>query len=168
MPLNPNAVLNARRNLTKSLPKIVMNEDDAAEGGCGVVGFACEIPVAGRHLFDSLEQMRNRGNGKGGGVAMVGLNHSHFGTTKEVLEKTFIVAIAYVNEGFREEVENKYIHPVFEVEHIHVMQELSNWEELLSSLEVRPPEVVCYFVNPKSTGLNKMVEERGLGITNVS
>ncbi len=162
MPLNPDAILNSRRELTRSLPKIVMNEDDAAEGGCGVVGLACEIPVAGRHLFDSLEQMRNRGNGKGGGVAMVGLNPSHFGTTTEVLENSFLIAIAYVNDGFREEVEGKYIHPIFEVDHIHEVPTLSNWEEKLVSLEVRPPDVVCYFVRPKSTGLEKMVQESGL------
>ena len=57
-PTNPEAILKARKQLIDSLPKIVMNEDDAAEGGCGVVGLACEIPVAGRHLFRSLEQMR--------------------------------------------------------------------------------------------------------------
>ena len=73
VPKNPEAVVRARKMLTDSLPKIEMNEADAAEGGCGVVGLASEVPIAGRHLFRSLEQMRNRGNGKGGGVAMVGL-----------------------------------------------------------------------------------------------
>ena len=72
---NAEALLDSRRLMNSRLPKFELNEDDAAEGGCGVVGLACEIPVAGRHLFNSLEQMRNRGNGKGGGVAMVGLDH---------------------------------------------------------------------------------------------
>ena len=80
VPNNPEAVVQGRRVLTDSLPKIEMNEADAAEGGCGVVGLACEIPIAGRHLFRSLEQMRNRGNGKGGGVAMVGLDPAQFNT----------------------------------------------------------------------------------------
>ena len=86
VPANPEAIVQARRMLTDSLPKIVMNDADAAEGGCGVVGLACEIPIAGRHLFKSLEQMRNRGNGKGGGVAMVGLDPVQFGTTQDVLD----------------------------------------------------------------------------------
>ena len=90
MPRNVEAVLDARRALTRSLPKIVMQEEDAAEGGCGVVGLACEIPVAGRHLFDSLEQMRNRGNGKGGGVAMVGLDPAHFNTDRKTLEENLM------------------------------------------------------------------------------
>jgi len=80
--MNPNAILAGRRRLTRSLPKIEMNDEDAAEGGCGVIGLASEVPIAGRHLFKSLEQMRNRGNGKGGGVAMVGLDPAQFGTTK--------------------------------------------------------------------------------------
>ena len=59
VPANPEAIVQARRLLTDSLPKIEMNDADAAEGGCGVVGLASEIPIAGRHLFKSLEQMRN-------------------------------------------------------------------------------------------------------------
>ncbi|MCS5535346.1 MAG: hypothetical protein NZ802_05785, partial [Candidatus Poseidoniales archaeon] len=66
VPANPEAIVQARRLLTDSLPKIEMNDADAAEGGCGVIGITSEIPIAGRHLFKSLEQMRNRGNGKGG------------------------------------------------------------------------------------------------------
>ena len=69
--IDPSTIIRARREMTASHPRFERNEEDAAEGGCGVVGLACEVPVAGRHLFDSLEQMRNRGNGKGGGVAMV-------------------------------------------------------------------------------------------------
>ena len=41
VPANPEAIVQARRMLTDSLPKIEMNDADAAEGGCGVVGLAC-------------------------------------------------------------------------------------------------------------------------------
>ena len=129
MPRDVQAVLDARMRLTRSLPKITMQEEDAAEGGCGVVGLACEVPVAGKHLFDSLEQMRNRGNGKGGGVAMVGLNPEQFGTDSSTLQNSYLIAIAYVNDGFRKEVEDKYMHPVFDVEHIHEIPTLENWEK---------------------------------------
>ena len=44
-----------------------------AEGGCGVTGFACTIPVRGKHIYEPSIQMRNRGNGKGGGIAACGL-----------------------------------------------------------------------------------------------
>ena len=42
VPKNPDAVIKARKMLTDSLPKIEMNEADAAEGGCGVVGLASD------------------------------------------------------------------------------------------------------------------------------
>ncbi len=160
-PANPEAILQARRQLIDSLPKIEMKEDDAAEGGCGVVGLACEIPVAGRHLFKSLEQMRNRGNGKGGGVAMVGLNPSQFGTTQEVLEGSYLIAIAWVNEGFRKSVEEKYIHSAFEVDHIYDVPTLDDWTTL-SALEVCPPDVTCYWVRPTEEGIAKMFRETDL------
>jgi hypothetical protein len=31
-----------------------------AEGGCGVIGMAASVPIAGRHLLQALQQMRNR------------------------------------------------------------------------------------------------------------
>ena len=130
VPANPEAVVKARKMLTDSLPKIEMNEADAAEGGCGVVGLASEIPIAGRHLFNSLEQMRNRGNGKGGGVAMVGLDPVQFNTTLDVLEDCYLVAIAWVNDGYREEVESKFINPVFDVVHTFDMPVLEDWKNL--------------------------------------
>ena len=164
MPRNPKAVLDARMRLTRSLPKVVLQDGDAAEGGCGVVGLACEIPVAGKHLFNSLEQMRNRGNGKGGGVAMVGLDPVQFSTDQKTLESSFLIAIAYVNEGHRDAVEEKYIHPVFEVDHIHEIPRMENWQEKLPALEVKPPDVVCYFVRPSAAGLEKMALESGLDI----
>ncbi len=48
--------------------------EDAAEGGCGVLGLAANVPVSGRHVLTASTQMHNRGNGKGGGIAMVGLD----------------------------------------------------------------------------------------------
>ena len=45
-----------------------------AEGGCGVVGAACSEPIAGKHFLQALLQMKNRGNGKGGGIAALVLS----------------------------------------------------------------------------------------------
>ena len=99
--IDPNIILDSRREQNRAFPKFERNEEDAAEGGCGVVGLACETPVAGRHLFDSLEQMRNRGNGKGGGVAMVGLDPEQFGVDQETLSGTYLYAIAYLDSTHR-------------------------------------------------------------------
>ena len=158
---NHDALLNSRRIMNNSLPKIEFDEDDAAEGGCGVVGLACEIPVAGKHLFNSLEQMRNRGNGKGGGVAMVGLNHEQFGVSEEILKNDYLYAIAYSDESVRKDVEKQFIHNSFEVDHIHEVSTMKNWEDL-PNLEVKPPEVVCYFIRPKPSAVEKFLSEGNL------
>ena len=44
----------------EALPHARPPADGAAEGGCGVIGFASTVPVAGRHLLQSLEQPRSR------------------------------------------------------------------------------------------------------------
>ena len=44
-----------------------LHKSPEAEGGCGVTGFACTVPVRGKHIYEPSIQMRNRGNGKGGG-----------------------------------------------------------------------------------------------------
>ena len=34
-------------------------ESPEAEGGCGVTGFACTVPVRGKHIYEPSIQMRN-------------------------------------------------------------------------------------------------------------
>jgi len=155
--IDPKTIIDARRRMTASHPKFERHEEDAAEGGCGVVGLACEIPVAGRHLFKSLEQMRNRGNGKGGGVAMVGLDPSQFNTDQETLDSTFLYAVAYLNIDVREGVE-ALIEEAYELHHTFEFPTLQTWQTDLSALEVKPPAVVCYFVTPKSTKVAEFIE----------
>lgn len=64
-------IVRARKSLMPELTEI-RKTDDAAEGGCGVLGLAANIPVPGRHVLSASRQMHNRGNGKGGGIAMAG------------------------------------------------------------------------------------------------
>ena len=52
-------------NSRKSFPKpgdeyIQLAREQAAEGGCGVIGFASTEQVAGKHMLTALDQMRNR------------------------------------------------------------------------------------------------------------
>ena len=91
---NAERIVAARRRMIELGADPIIPDDEAAEGGCGVIGFACEIPVAGKHLFTSLEQMRNRGNGKGGGVALVGLDPEQFGVTREILDNDYLYTVA--------------------------------------------------------------------------
>jgi len=158
---NAEALLDSRRLMNSRLPKFELNEDDAAEGGCGVVGLACEIPVAGRHLFNSLEQMRNRGNGKGGGVAMVGLDHEQFGVSPEILKNDYLYAVAYLDDSVRKSVEEQFINSNFNVDHTHEVPTMDNWEEL-ENLDAQPPNVVCYFIRPKPAAVEKFLSDGNL------
>ena len=67
-------IINSRKDLIRDLPSIGRSEMEA-EGGCGVTGFACNIPVRGKHIFEPSRQMHNRGNGRGGGIAAMGFDH---------------------------------------------------------------------------------------------
>ena len=112
-----------------------------AEGGCGVIGMACAEAIPGRHLLQALHQMRNRGNGKGGGVAMVGLVPEEFGVTPAILRDDYLLAVAYLDASARPEVESAHIHPTFLVDHSVTFPIVE-----LPGLPVRPPQVAAYFV----------------------
>ena len=159
---NAERIVAARRRMIELGPDPIIPDDEAAEGGCGVIGLACEIPVAGKHLFASLEQMRNRGNGKGGGVALVGLDPEQFGVTREILDNDYLYTVAYLDPAVRSDVEESFIHATFEVDHIHEMPKLHDWESRLPELDVEPPEVVCYFVRPRVAAIEEFQAKSGL------
>jgi len=116
-----------------------------AEGGCGVIGMAASVPLPGRHLLQSLIQMRNRGNGKGGGIAAAGLAPEAFGVSAEVLANDYLLAVALLDAKVRQELERRFIAPTFVVDHIHRMPMVEDWRAL-PGVEVAPPDVMCYFV----------------------
>ena len=125
-----------------------MNENLEAEGGCGVIGFACAEKQAGKHLLPALSQMCNRGNGKGGGIAAVGLSAEAFGVNADILANDYLLAIAYLDPACRAELERDYIQPLFTIDHIHTMPHLADYHSL-KRLDVKPPDVVVYFVRVK-------------------
>lgn len=140
------------------LPRPVVGADRTAEGGCGVVGLACGEPVAGRHLLRSLTQIRNRGNGKGGGIAAVGLDPAQLGVSPEVLRSHTLLALAYLDPTIRGRVEREVIEANYQIAHVH------EWEVNPGSVyDVRPPDVVVYFVQPDEARLAAFAEEHRLG-----
>ena len=86
---------------------------EAEEGGCGVTGFACNIPVSGRHIFEPSVQMHNRGNGKGGGLAAVGLVPEKLGVDRTTLDAEFLLQIALLDETVVHELESRFVKPFF-------------------------------------------------------
>ena len=109
-------IVQSRAELLEGKPRTV--EPKAAdEGGCGVTGFACSIPVRGRHIYEPSVQMHNRGNGKGGGIAAAGLVAGDTGVSQEVLDSHYLLQIALLDAKAQPEVEESYITPHFDVAH---------------------------------------------------
>ncbi len=132
-----------------------------AEGGCGVTGFACTVPVGGKHIYEPSKQMRNRGNGKGGGIAACGLVAEDLGVTPKILKEDYILQVALLDPSARGEVEKKYVEPFFDVDHGGLIPTVDDYRDI-PLLEVRPPDVARYFVRPKAAALERFAVEKGL------
>jgi glutamate synthase domain-containing protein 1/glutamate synthase domain-containing protein 3 len=132
-----------------------------AEGGCGVTGFACTLPVGGRHIYEPSIQMRNRGNGKGGGIAACGLVAADHGVSPEVLQRDYILQIALLDPEARGEAENAFVEPYFDVDQGGLVPTVDDYRDV-PLLEARPPDVARYFVRVKPDVLDRFATEKGL------
>jgi len=132
-----------------------------AEGGCGVIGAACSEPVPGRHLLQPLIQMKNRGNGKGGGIAALGLSAEHLGVSEEILEEDYLVQIAYLEPSARKEVESEFILPFLRVDDERWVQTVND-HRTIEGLEIKPPAVRRYFCRVKEEVLGQFMQRNGL------
>jgi len=153
------AILRARRDLRPKGPWFRPSPE--AEGGCGVTGFACSIPVGGRHIYEPSIQMRNRGNGKGGGIAACGLVPEDLGVSRKVLDEDYILQIALLDAQALSQIEKKAIDPYFDVHHGGLVPTVDDYRDV-PLLEVRPPDVARYFVRVKPEVLERFAEEKGL------
>ncbi len=131
------------------------------EGGCGVVGFCCTKAVPGRHIYEPSKQMHNRGNGKGGGIAAVGLLPEQLGVSRQVLDEHYMLHVALLDPNVRAEVEKEFITPHFDVAASAALDKVDDWQAV-GDLEVKPPDVWRYFVRVKPTVLDDFVQKNGL------
>jgi len=153
------SILRSRADLRPSEPWFQQSPE--AEGGCGVTGFACTIPVRGRHIYEPSIQMRNRGNGKGGGIAACGLVPEEMGVSRKVLEDDYILQIALLDPQARGEVEKEFIEPFFDVHQGGMVATVPSYRDV-PLLDARPPDVSRYFVRVKPAVLSRFAEEKGL------
>ncbi|MBW2063553.1 MAG: glutamate synthase [Deltaproteobacteria bacterium] len=153
-------IIESRKGMVKGL-KPRNPYDVEAEGGCGVTGFACSIPVRGRHIFEPSKQMHNRGNGRGGGIAAMGFDHNMLGVSAGVLEEDYILQIAVLEDGVMDELEREFIGPNFEVDFAENIPHVDDYRDI-RGLEVRPPDVWRYFVRVKEDALGKFMSDNGL------
>ena len=157
-------LLDTRRDFTSPYPAGRIQKA-ADEGGCGVTGFAASVPVAGRHIVTPSIQMHNRGNGKGGGIAAVGLDADTLGVSQEILDDDYLIQIAYLDTEARPQVEAQFIDPVFRVDHARRQPTVDNWQDI-KGLMVKPPDVWQYFVRVKPEVIQHFVQQHKLyGIT---
>jgi glutamate synthase domain-containing protein 1/glutamate synthase domain-containing protein 3 len=134
---------------------------DAEEGGCGVTGFACTIPLAGRFIYEPSIQMQNRGNGKGGGIAAVGLTPEQMGVSSEMLDSHYLLQIALLDPTCHAELEREFILPNFNIALSTRQAHIDDYRDI-PGLEVRPPDVHRYVVRVKPDVLKAFAIGNGL------
>ena len=152
-------ILQARRSLYTNPPP--RQYKDAEEGGCGVTGFACSIPVGGKHIFEPSRLMHNRGNGKGGGIAAAGLVAEDLGVSQEVLDDYYLIHVALLDPTVRQSMEEQFISPHMEVAADHQLPTVDDYRDI-EGLEIRPPDVWRYCVRIKPDILAAFAEKNKL------
>jgi len=133
---------------------------EADEGGCGVTGFACNIPVSGKHIFEPSVQMHNRGNGKGGGLAAVGLTPQKLGVDQKTLDEDFLLQIALLDENSPSRIGSKISSSPFSGSITRFFIDTVDDYRDIKGLEVKPPQVKRYFVRVKPEALAAFQKER--------
>jgi glutamate synthase domain-containing protein 1/glutamate synthase domain-containing protein 3 len=146
--------------VTKAMPPANEPSRDGQEGGCGVVGFAASVPVRGRHIFEPSIQMHNRGNGKGGGIAASCLIPEQLGVDASTLRDDYMLQIALLDPEAASEIEDSFIAPQLRIDHREKLKPIADYREL--GLEVRPPDIVRYFVRVKEEALSHFAEKNSL------
>jgi glutamate synthase domain-containing protein 1 len=155
------SIIASRYHFRKAKNLIKQTSTEAEEGGCGVTGFACSVPVGGRHIFEPSVQMHNRGNGKGGGIAAVGLSAAKLGVDQETLDNDFLLQVALLDESILPEMESRFIKPYFRIAHEAFVDTVDDYRDI-PGLEVKPPAVKRYFVRVKPDVLTHFQKDRGL------
>jgi glutamate synthase domain-containing protein 1/glutamate synthase domain-containing protein 3 len=131
------------------------------EGGCGVVGFACNEKLSGKHIMQALVQMHNRGNSKGGGVAAFGLDASQLGVDQKTLDEDYFVQIAYLDPSTRKHAEEEFLFSNLDIHSYSPLKPLKDWRDV-GGLEIPPPEVWRYFCRVKEKTLDQFTLENDL------
>jgi glutamate synthase domain-containing protein 1/glutamate synthase domain-containing protein 3 len=153
-------IIDSRKHLVAGLRPSSRYETEA-EGGCGVTGLACSVPVRGKHIHEPSRQMHNRGNGRGGGIAAMGFDHEAMGISEEMLEEDYLLHIAVLDEGVQTHLEERFIKPFFRIDFAEGLSHVRDYRDI-PGLELKPPEVRRYMVRVKPEVLTSFVQEQGL------
>ncbi len=160
MSLSSDRILESRGTLLALTPES-QRAEDAAEGGCGVLGLAANVPIKGKHVLTASTQMHNRGNGKGGGIAMVGLDPAQAGLDPETLRSHYLLQVALLDPLARAEVESEFITPNFDIAKSYELPHLDDYRQV-EALDACPPDVWRYFVRVKPDVLAGFSKSSGI------
>ena len=138
-----------------------IQSEPVEEGGCGVTGFACTVPVKGRFIYEPSKQMQNRGNGKGGGIAAAGLVPEQLGVSADMLESHYLLQLALLDPEFHAELARQFILPNFAIALSTRQPHVDDYRDV-PGLEVRPPDVHRYVARAKPAALKAFAESAGL------
>jgi len=150
---NAEKILISRTELCSQVPVLAPNTEE--EGGCGVTGFISSIPVTGKNIFEPSAQMHNRGNGKGGGIGAVGFVPEALGVSRQVLDEDYMFHIALLDADVADEIENTFIKPYFKIDKSEKLATIDDYRGI--GLDVRPPDIMRYFVRVKDDVLDKYI-----------
>ncbi len=151
-------IIASRAALCSQAPQPDQNTEE--EGGCGVTGFISSIPVTGKNIFEPSVQMHNRGNGKGGGIAAVGFIPEALGVSRQVLEDDYMLHIALLDESITDELVATFILPHFTIDKSEHLPCIADFRSI--GLEVKPPEIMRYFVRVKQDVLDCFIRDNKL------
>ncbi|MFN3528041.1 MAG: glutamate synthase, partial [Candidatus Altarchaeaceae archaeon] len=79
------------------------------------------------------------------------------GVSKEILENDYLLNIAIIDPNVQEEIEKDFIEKYFEIHKTRKLETIDNYKDI--GLEVKPPDVVQYFVRVKKDVLEKFKNE---------
>ncbi len=126
-----------------------LGKKTSKEGGCGVIGIIGSEKLKGNCIIRPCEQMRNRGNGKGGGVAAVGLFDDY--------PDLYALHIAFLDETAKGPVEKQFIQSVYHIAHAEKQANIDDHRQ--AGLTIKPPLVWRYFVQVKPEVLDSFAEQ---------
>ncbi|MHB8110139.1 MAG: GltB/FmdC/FwdC-like GXGXG domain-containing protein [Syntrophorhabdaceae bacterium] len=154
---NAEKIIGSREEICGQVPPLRPNTEE--EGGCGVTGFISSIPVTGKNIFEPSAQMHNRGNGKGGGIGAVGFVPEALGVSRQVLQDDYMLHIALLDPSVQEEIEDRFVKPYFTIDRQEKLDTIDDHRSI--GLDVRPPDVVRYFVRVKEDVLDAFIKQNG-------
>jgi glutamate synthase domain-containing protein 1/glutamate synthase domain-containing protein 3 len=152
---NVEKIIKSRAEICSQVPPLIQNTEE--EGGCGVTGFICSIPVTGKNIFEPSVQMHNRGNGKGGGIGAVGFIPEALGVSRQVLDDDYMLHIGLLDASVCTEIENSFITPYFKIDKAEKLATIDDYRAI--GLDVRPPDIMRYFVRVKDDVLDKFIQD---------